>query len=266
MSYFSNRLSIAKKTFYKLLFLSFIILLLNLALMIHQTPWLVNMHSIEVLKVNDHKTVTKTEYGTIIANLEDYNIQYIQLADIPSELLNIFIAIEDARFYQHRGVDFWGVTRAAWNIATNQQLQGGSTITQQLARNLFLNHDRTLRRKFSELIITIQLERYFAKDEILEMYLNQIHFGKSYYGINRAARAYFGKEVNQLTLGEMAILAGMPKGPNLFFPTEENSHRALARQKVVLNRLVDIQLISQSDAEEAYNYLKALLSHGGGEQ
>ncbi|MDW7673771.1 MAG: transglycosylase domain-containing protein, partial [Bacillota bacterium] len=127
-------------------------------------------------------------------------------------------------------------------------------------------HDRTLKRKFDELIITIQLERQFTKDEILEMYLNQIHFGKQYYGIASAAKGYFGKSLDELTLGEIAILAGMPKGPNLFLPEPANSSRALGRQQVVLNRLVDLGLVTAVDATEAYDYMSKLLSHQGGEQ
>lgn len=266
MNYRHNHLRNVKNTFIKLLLLSFCLLVIHLGVLFWQTPWLLNMRSISALELEGDKIVTLTEAGTIITNYEDFKIEYLKIDDIPEEVLNIFIAIEDTRFYQHKGVDYWGILRAFWTIVSDNQIQGGSTISQQLARNIFLNHDRTLKRKFDELIITIQLERQFSKAEILEMYLNQIHFGKQYYGISRAAKGYFNKDVTELTLGEVAILAGMPKGPNLFFPTNDNTDRALGRQQVVLSRLLDLQLISEDEAAEAYEYLANLLTVQGGNQ
>lgn len=262
----ADRFKLAKKTMYKLIALSFIILVLHLTVLIWQTPWLINMDNIQTLELQNNKTITKTEMGTLIANYEEYNIDYIMLQDVPVELIEVFLAIEDSRYFQHYGVDMWGISRALWTTFSGSQIQGGSTISQQLARNLFLTNERTMKRKLDELVIAIQLERHFSKEEILEMYLNQIHFGKQYYGIARAAKGYFEKNLNELTLGEIAILAGMPKGPNLFYPAEENMDRALGRQKVVLNRLVNLKLIDEEEALAAYDYLFSLLNSQGGQQ
>lgn len=189
----------------------------------------------------------------LVANLERYRIEYIALEEMPQHLIEAFVAVEDRRFYQHRGVDYLGVLRAIKvNITTGELAQGGSTITQQLARNIFLNHSRTAKRKLAEASVALQLERRYEKDEILEMYLNQVYFGDGNWGVARAARAYFDKDVAALTLGEAAVLAGLVQAPSAYAPVT-SWDLALERQRIVLNRMVSMGFITQQEAVEAAN-------------
>ncbi len=143
----------------------------------------------------------------------------VKLSSIPKELQDAFVCIEDHRFDEHFGVDPWGILRAAVaNILGGSVREGGSTITQQLAKNAYLTQERTLQRKIQEIFLAVKLERKYTKDEILEMYLNQIYFGQGAYGVEAAALTYFGKPASQLTLNECAMLAGVPKSPNYYSP------------------------------------------------
>ncbi|HEY8416006.1 MAG TPA: transglycosylase domain-containing protein, partial [Thermaerobacter sp.] len=171
----------------------------------------------------------------------------------------------DERFYKHFGVDPIGIARAVWNNLRGGHLQGASTITQQLARSAFLTQDRTLRRKIQEAILAIELERRFTKEEILEMYLNQIYFGNGAYGIQAAAYTYFGKPVEKLTLAEAAVLAGIPKNPAAYPPPpipepgeedeadeqEARNGRWRERQQLVLAKMRDLGMISSEQYEQA---------------
>lgn len=175
----------------------------------------------------------------------------VSIAKIPPHLQNAFIAVEDARFYQHFGIDFRGILRAIWSNLRNQEItEGGSTITQQLAKNAFLSQDRTLKRKLQELFLALQIERQYTKQEILELYLNQIYFGQGAYGVQAAATTYFGKNVQDLTLAECSILAGIPKSPNYYSPLN-NPKAAQARQTVVLDQMVKYGYLSTADAAAA---------------
>src|SRR5690606_16270786 len=137
----------------------------------------------------------------------------VRLEDMAPALLDAVIAVEDHRFYQHRGIDPWGIAPAAWvDLRGAGGLQGGSTITQQLARNAFLTLDRTWTRKLQEVLWAIQIERKYTKDEILESYLNEIYFGHGAYGVEAASQLFFGKSAKDLTLAEAALLAGIPRG------------------------------------------------------
>ena len=175
----------------------------------------------------------------------------VKLADIPKNLQNAFIATEDNRFYSHHGIDPIGIMRAVWvNIAHDGVAEGGSTITQQLARNAFLTQDRTFKRKIMEALLALRIEQHYTKQEILEMYMNQIYFGQGAYGVQTAAHVYFGKDVQDLSLAQMAILAGLPQSPNYYSPFN-NLKAAKARQAVVLGQMVKYDYLSQADAEEA---------------
>ncbi len=175
----------------------------------------------------------------------------VSLNKIPKDLQNAFIATEDVRFYQHFGVDPRGIVRAAWSTLTSRGItEGASTITQQLARNALLTQDRTLKRKIQEAVLAIQIERQYTKNEILEMYLNQIYFGQGAYGVEAAARVYFGKSVENLTLPECAMLAGLPQSPNYYSPFN-NLKAAKERQSVVLDQMVKYDYISQDRANPA---------------
>ncbi|MDO4204253.1 MAG: PBP1A family penicillin-binding protein [Selenomonadaceae bacterium] len=164
----------------------------------------------------------------------------VKLANIPKELQDAFVCIEDRRFDDHFGVDPWGILRAAVaNVLGGSVREGGSTITQQLAKNAYLTQERTLQRKVQEVFLAIKLERKYTKDEILEMYLNQIYFGQGAYGVEAAALTYFGKHASELSLNECAMLAGVPKSPNYYSPfhREGDSWPAQERMMVVLDSM-----------------------------
>src|SRR5690606_13890072 len=169
----------------------------------------------------------------------------------PPHVKNAFLAIEDHRFYHHFGIDIGGIFRALWNNLRGGHTQGASTITQQLARTIFpIGREVTLRRKIQEAILAIQLERRYSKDEILEMYLNQIFLGHNAYGVKAAARRFFDKDVADLTLSEAAILASIPKAPSNYSPYS-NLDQLLARRNVVLNRMVELGMVDEATAAAA---------------
>lgn len=175
----------------------------------------------------------------------------VKLSQVPKDLQNAFIATEDNRFYSHHGVDPIGIMRAIWvNIAHDGVAEGGSTITQQLARNAFLTQDHTLKRKIMEAMLAIRIEQYYTKQEILEMYLNQIYFGQGAYGVQAAAHVYFGKNVQDLDLAQSAMLAGLPQSPNYYSPLT-NYKAGKARQAVVLGQMVKYDYIDQATADKA---------------
>lgn len=187
----------------------------------------------------------------LITTVSQVNTVPIELDEIAQWMQQAIVAIEDERFYQHRGIDFRGLARAAYqNLRSGGIVQGGSTLTQQLAKNLYLGPERTLGRKAKELYYTIQLERTYTKKEILNMYLNHVYFGQGAYGVEAAARTYFDKSAKELTLAESAMLAGLPRAPSYYAPTT-NLKGAKERQKIVLNRMVELGMISTADREEA---------------
>ena len=168
------------------------------------------------------------------------NINYI-----PDHTQKAFISIEDNRFYEHMGVDFRGTTRAIVSTLSGREVQGGSTITQQLAKNAFLTQERTITRKVKEAFIARELEKRYTKDEILEMYLNHIYFGHGAYGVESASRYYFGKEAKDLNIAESATLAAIPKSPNYFNPFE-NPKASKERQELVIDQMVKCGYISEA--------------------
>ena len=175
----------------------------------------------------------------------------VKIEQIPVNLQNAFVAIEDNRFYEHKGVDFRGLARAAYtNIIAQEIAEGGSTITQQLAKNAYLTQDRTYKRKIQEIFLALQLEKQYTKQEILELYLNQIYFGQGAYGVQAAAKTYFGKNVEDLTLAECAMLAGIPKSPNYYSPFN-NISAATVRRDTVLDQMVAYGYISRNEASAA---------------
>jgi 1A family penicillin-binding protein len=189
--------------------------------------------------------------GTPIRGLAEQNQINISLEEIPSSFLAAVIAIEDKNFYNHHGVDFTGILRALLtNVREGKIAAGGSTITQQTAKNLFLTNERTLTRKIKELFYAIQLERQYSKDEIITMYCNTIYFGQGAYGVEVAARTFFGKHARELTLAESALLAGLPQWPNGYNPYV-NTEAAQNRQKMVLNRMVEENMITSGEKDEA---------------
>ncbi|AIA72874.1 peptidoglycan glycosyltransferase/peptidoglycan DD-transpeptidase MrcA [Pectobacterium atrosepticum] len=191
--------------------------------------------------------------GELIAQFGEKRRIPLKLDQVPPELIHAFIATEDSRFYDHHGVDPVGIIRAASIALTSGHAsQGASTITQQLARNFFLSPERTLTRKIKEVFLAIRIEQLLTKDEILELYLNKIYLGYRAYGVGAAAQVYFGRPVDQLTLSEMAMIAGLPKAPSTFNPLYSYD-RAVARRNVVLARMKDENYITQSQYDAARN-------------
>lgn len=185
----------------------------------------------------------------------------ISMADIPQEMVDATIAIEDRKFFRHWGVDIIGITRAiVQNIRAGRTVQGASTITQQLARDLFLTKERTVVRKLKEILLAIQIEKRYSKDEILAMYFNQIYYGNGAYGIEAAALSFFSKHANELTLPEVALLAGLPNSPTYYDPFK-NPEKSVMRRNIVLNAMMEIGAVSQDEGERAKNAPLELKPH-----
>src|SRR5580658_9505120 len=182
--------------------------------------------------------------GSQLASVYKENRVWVPLSRIPEVVRQAFIANEDHNFYYHHGVDFGGIARAAWADFTHQQLQGASTITQQLARRLFLNDEVSISRKVQEALLAMEIERYYTKDEILERYLNLIYLGSGAYGVEAASHTYFGETAEHLTLAQAAILAGLPAAPSDYSPYV-NLKRSRERQEHVLERMVSAEFITE---------------------
>ena len=179
------------------------------------------------------------------------NEHYITLDEIPLSLRQAIVAVEDSRFYSHSGFDIGGIARATiTNVEAGQIEEGGSTITQQLVKNLFLTQDKSFTRKAEELFLAISMERNFSKDKILELYLNTIYFGSNFYGIYDASIGYFGVEPKELTLAESAMLAGLPNAPSLYSPYVDFM-LAKKRQIIVLDAMLKAKRITEREAEKA---------------
>ncbi|MGD8764928.1 MAG: PBP1A family penicillin-binding protein [Desulfobacteraceae bacterium] len=177
----------------------------------------------------------------------------VSLDVIPDYLTDALVATEDRKFFKHSGVDLKGITRAIIkDIWAGEFVEGASTITQQLARTLFLTHRKTLVRKIKEAILAFQLERRYTKKEILQLYLNQVYFGSGAYGVQSAAKIFFGKTVQDLTLGECALIAGMPKSPSRYSPLV-NKELAVKRKNIVLRQMRDTGIIDEREYQEAIN-------------
>jgi penicillin-binding protein 1A len=175
----------------------------------------------------------------------------IPLSQMPRLLAKAFVAAEDARFFEHQGIDYWRILGAAFrNIEAFDVVQGGSTITQQIAKSFFLTPERSMIRKVKEAILAQRIEHYLTKNEILFLYLNQIYLGEGAFGVAAASKAYFGKPVQELTLAECALLAGLPPSPNNLSPLR-NPKKARERQLYVLNRMVERKLITPEQANKA---------------
>ncbi len=213
-----------------------------------------NLPSVESLREYQPSLATKvySDDDQLIGQFYIEKRILVPLKEIPMHLINSVLAVEDARFYRHGALDYWGIARAFWtNLWAMEIRQGGSTITQQLARSLFLTPERSLSRKSKEAFLSIRIERLLSKDEILELYLNQIYFGNSAYGIQAAAQTYFGKDIRDLSLAEAAMLAGLPRAPEEYSPYK-NPEKAKTRQGVVLKRMVEEGYITQEQYAKAY--------------
>jgi len=185
--------------------------------------------------------------GYLIGEFGEERRHVVRVQDIPVRLKQAILAAEDERFYQHSGVDTLGILRAAYsNLASGGKRQGASTITMQVARNFFLSSEKTLTRKLYEALLSFKIEHNLSKDEILQLYVNQIYLGQRAYGFAAAAQAYFGKPLGDITTAEAAMLAGLPKAPSLYNPVA-NPKRARIRQQYVLRRMRELGFVSSED-------------------
>ncbi len=192
-----------------------------------------------------------TADGKLLGEFGEKRRQPVPLSEIPLPLQEALIATEDQRFYEHPGVDFIGLTRAALKVlATHEKVEGGSTITMQVARNFFLDRQKTYSRKIREILLALKIGRDLPKDKVLELYLNQVYFGKRAYGVVAAAQVYYGKNIDQLTLAQMAMLAGLPQAPSALNPIT-NPAAALDRRNHVLGRMLDQHYITEAQYQEA---------------
>ena len=210
-----------------------------------------NVETISIFSPSETTEIYASD-GTVLAKLHREENRYVvPLEKISPILQKAVVATEDERFYQHRGIDFQGVLRAAvTNITKKRVEEGGSTLTQQLARNLFLTRKRSITRKIAEMVLALQIERRYTKAEILELYLNQIYWGHNAYGIESASLVYFNKHASLLSLAEAALLAGIIEGPERFSPYK-NMEGAKFRQASVLSKMVELGMITEASASFA---------------
>jgi len=187
----------------------------------------------------------------LIAEFGQYRRRPVSYDQVPETLRNAFISIEDSRFYQHKGIDFRGIARAIVTaLKTGKVKQGASTITMQVARNFYLSNEKTIDRKLREALLALKIEGELSKQEIMELYLNKIFLGKRSYGVGSAAEIYYGKKVDNLSLAQSAMIAGLPKAPSRYNPVK-NPKRAKIRRDYILKRMFELSYISQSDYQTA---------------
>lgn len=200
--------------------------------------------------------------GKLVAEYGEERRSPISLNQVPKDLINAVLATEDRRFYEHPGVDFRGLMRAAVNLVSSSSMkQGGSTITMQVARNFFLSRKKTFIRKISEILLALKIEKELTKDEILELYLNKIYFGKRAYGIAAAAEVYYGTSVDKLSLDQIAMLAGLPQSPSNINPLHDPD-AAYKRRKHVLERMLSYDFITQAQYDSAIDAPLPTKYHG----
>lgn len=215
-----------------------------------------SLPSLDVL-TNYHPQIPLRIYsseGILIGEFGEEHRAVVKISEVPSLLKDAILAAEDERFYEHGGVDYMGMMRAAISdLASGHASQGASTITMQVARNFFLSNGKTLIRKFDEMLLASKIEHSLTKDEILQIYINQIYLGQRAYGYAAASQVYFGKSMNQLNVAEMAMLAGLPKAPSSYNPVA-NPRRAKLRQMYVLGRMHQLHYIDDNQFKNAQQY------------
>ncbi len=212
-----------------------------------------NMPSLDALTDYRPKVPLRiyTSDHVLIGEFGEERRDIVHFKDVPDSLKKAILAIEDARFYDHGGVDLTGILRAGVVALTNgHATQGASTITMQVARNFFLSSEKTYTRKIYEMLLAYRIERALTKDQILEVYMNQIYLGQRAYGFASAARVYFGKDLKDITLAEAAMLAGLPKAPSAYNPVV-NPKRAKVRQEYILQRMLELNFITREQYDEA---------------
>jgi len=214
-----------------------------------------NLPSLQALTEYQPKVPLRvyTAEGILIGEFGEERRAVVSISEVPAELKNAIIAAEDERFYEHAGIDYLGVLRAAYaNLIAGGRRQGASTITMQVARNFFLSSEKTVTRKLYEALLAFKIEHSLEKDQILELYINQIYLGQRAYGFAAASQIYYGKALGQLTLAETAMLAGLPKAPSLYNPIA-NPQRAKQRQQYVLRRMRELGYVTAAQHDAAVN-------------
>src|SRR5262250_3244553 len=192
--------------------------------------------------------------GSLLGEYAKERRLYLPIQAVPKLVINAFLAAEDKNFYEHGGIDYSGMARAAivfaQNYGSNRRPQGASTITQQVAKNFLLTNEVSFTRKIKEALLAMRIERTYSKDKILELYLNEIYLGLGAYGIAAASLVYFDKAVNELTIPEAAYLASLPKAPNNYHPFRQRE-RAIERRNWVIDRMAESGFVKTADAEKA---------------
>ncbi|MGZ8256326.1 MAG: penicillin-binding protein 1A, partial [Gallionella sp.] len=242
----SRRLTVVLLAIAAVILLPFILLSVAVVVTYPSLP------SLEVL-TDYHPKVPLRVYsqdGALLGEFGEERRALVTMAEVPDLMKKAILAAEDDNFYQHGGVDYTGVLRAALANLTGGAKQGASTITMQVARNFFLTKEKTLSRKFNEVLLTFKIEHALSKDEILQLYINQIYLGQRAYGFAAAAQVYFGKPLKELSTAEFAMLAGLPKAPSSFNPVV-NPKRAKLRQMYVLRRMHQLAYIDDAEFERA---------------
>jgi penicillin-binding protein 1A len=228
--------------------------LLSLAYFMHDLPDIGSLTKV----TKTPSIVLQTESGDIVGSSGHIYGEYVRYNNIPRDLIKAVVATEDRNFFRHFGIDPWGLLRATVaNIRAGRIVQGGSTITQQLAKNVFLTPERSLKRKVQELIIALALERKYTKEQIITVYLNRVYFGAGTYGVDAAARRYFDKPARKMLLPESALIAGLLKAPSRYAPTS-NRKLAIGRARQVLINMVDAGLLEQKQMEAAEKMYSSL--------
>lgn len=246
----ANNLGFALTTLLTLIILG----LLSLAYFMHDLPDIGSLTKV----TKTPSIVLQTENGDIVGSSGHIYGEYVRYNNIPRDLIKAVIATEDRNFFRHFGIDPWGLLRAmVANMRAGRIVQGGSTITQQLAKNVFLTPERSLKRKVQELIIALALERKYSKEQIITVYLNRVYFGAGTYGIDAASRRYFDKPAKKLLLPESALIAGLLKAPSRYAPTSSRK-LATGRARQVLINMVDAGLLEQKQMEAAANMYSSL--------
>lgn len=223
-----------------------------------------DLPSVDVLKEVKLQTPMRiyTHDGKLISQYGVKRRIPLRLDEVPVTLQEALLATEDSRFYDHIGIDPIGVMRAAVNlVVTGERSQGASTLTMQLARGFFLNRDKTFIRKIKEAFIALHMEQVLTKEEILELYLNKVELGHRSFGVGAAAQVYYGKSVEQLTLAEMATIAGLPQAPSVLNPISRPD-RSVERRRIVLLRMLDEGFITREEFDEANNAPVTARKHG----
>ena len=240
-----------KQIFYvTALFSICLVTLIITGLSLYLNPQLPSVESLRTIKLQTPLQIFSSD-KKLIAEFGEKRRTPINIQDVPNLFVNAILAAEDDRFEQHHGVDIKSLMRAALQLVATGNIQtGGSTITMQVAKNYFLSRERTFSRKFNEILLALQIEQALSKEEILELYVNKIYLGNRAYGIQAAAQVYYGKEISELNLAQLAMIAGLPKAPSKFNPIA-NPERALQRRDWILQRMIKLKQISQTEYDEA---------------